>query len=264
MPYFRFPQLNCRNNRNRRPYQNKSANSSESNLGASLDGDDDKCHQQSCCNDPRYQQQGCCNDPRCQHHGYNRRYQRCNDHRCQPQSCCEPRCEPCCDQCCEPRCEPCCEPCCEPRRQPQPCCNERRCQPCYDEADYQVDVIWHLFEEYNQIERKADSHFNNAMTNLCVAMEEIERGLECNKEGCIVWGKMEHWLERYYERFGAYCGCIEKMHEFRVFVKKLLIHEWASLEATKIAHNQLEESRCLDKELYILKSEIEDHCIPKC
>jgi hypothetical protein len=92
----------------------------------------------------------------------------------------------------------------------------------------------------------------------------MEKGLDCNKEGREVWMKMEHWLARYYERFGEYCGCIEKMEEFRMFVKKLLIHEWASLEATKIAHNQLENSRNLDRELYGLKCEIHDHCLPKC
>lgn len=141
---------------------------------------------------------------------------------------------------------------------------EPRCHPCYNEADYQVDAILELFEEYCQIESRADAHFNNALAKLCGAIEEIEKGLHCNSEGREVWGKMEIWLARYYERFGEYCGCIDKMHEFRVCVKKLLMLEWCSLEATKFAYAQLGESRNLDKELYILKSEIQDHCLPKC
>lgn len=154
---------------------------------------------------------------------------------------------------------------CEEREEYTPSCNnERRCQPCYNEEDYKVDVICELFEEYCRIESRADAHFNNALAKLCNAIEEIEKGLHCNREGREVWDKMERWLARYYERYGEYCGCIDKMHEFRDCVKKLLILEWSSLEATKIAYTQLGESRNLDKQLYCLKSDIQDRCLPKC
>ncbi len=187
----------------------------------------------------------------------------CDDQRCNPNPCCDDqRCNPnpCCD---DQRCDP--NPCCDDHRcDPNPCCNQHVCQPCYNEEDYKVDVIHQLFEDYNQIEKKADAHFNNALTNLCDAIEEIENGLKCNKEGLAVWVEMECWLKRYYERFGKYCGCMEKMQEFREFVKKMLILEWGSLETAKLAHSQLEESRCLDKELHGLKCEIHDRCLPRC
>lgn len=150
------------------------------------------------------------------------------------------------------------------RCDPNPCCNEQVCQPCYNEEDYKVDIIHQLFEDYNQIEKKADAHFNNALANLNDAIEEIEQGLKCNKEGRLVWDEMECWLKRYYERFGQYCGCIEKMQDFRELVKKMLILEWGSLEAAKSAYSLLEESRCLDKELHGLKCGIHDNCLPKC
>jgi hypothetical protein len=127
-----------------------------------------------------------------------------------------------------------------------------------------VDVIHGLLEEYNRIERRADAYFNNALTNLCDAIEGIEKGLECNEEGREVWFKMEKWLARYYERFGAYCGCIEKMQAIRECAKQLLIFEWSSLEATRFAYTKLEESRELDKQLYVLKAAFQDQCIPKC
>lgn len=161
--------------------------------------------------------------------------------------------------CKETNCPPPCKPNCPPVS-----CHEPRCGTIYNEVDYQVDAIHQLFDEYCQIERKADAHFNHALTKLCEVMEEIEAGLACNREGREVWFRMEKWLIRYYERFGTYCGCLERMEEFKECVKKLLFLEWASLETTRFAHKQLEESRTLDKHLYVLRKEFHEHCIPKC
>lgn len=145
-----------------------------------------------------------------------------------------------------------------------PCNNLPVCRPCFNEADYAVEVIERLFEEYCEVEKKADIFFGNALAKLNEAIDCIHKGLECNKEGYIIWVKIEAWLNRYYERFGVYQGCPEKMEEIRACVALLLLHERASLELAIDSCKHLQESRTIDEQMHALRRSFKECCIPKC
>ena len=145
-----------------------------------------------------------------------------------------------------------------------PCNCTPVCHPCFNEADYAVSTIERLFEEYCEVEKKADQFFGNALANLNEAIDCIQRGLQCNKEGYVIWVKIEAWLNRYYERFGVYCGCPEKMEEIRACVATLLLHERASLELAIDSCKHLQESRTIDEQMHSLRRNFRECCIPKC
>lgn len=156
-----------------------------------------------------------------------------------------------------PVCPPPCPPLCNP-------CQGECTNPVYNEADYCVDVINQLFCDYCEVEKKADACFQEALCKLHDVIGSITKGLDCNKEGYVIWVKIEQWLRRYYERFGVYCGCIEKMTEIRDCVGKMLEMEWKALELSKGAAHELQQSRDLDVALQCLKKEFCEHCLPKC
>ena len=127
-----------------------------------------------------------------------------------------------------------------------------------------MEAIQRLFNEYCEVQAKADFHFSNALVKLTEAIDSIKKGLDCNKEGYVIWVKMELWLKRYYERFGVYHGCPEKMEEIRACVAQLLLHERASLEAAIDACKHLQESRTIDEQMHELRRNFKECCIPKC
>lgn len=134
----------------------------------------------------------------------------------------------------------------------------------YREEDYLVETIEQLFAEYCEIEKKADYHFHEAQFKLHEAADAIQNGLNCNKEGYILWVKIETWLANYYERFGEYCGCNDRMHQIRECVAGLLLRERGALEHTSEAYKLMDESRRQDENMHILRREFRECCLPKC
>lgn len=138
------------------------------------------------------------------------------------------------------------------------------CPPPYCEGDYLVATIDELLCSYIEVEKKADNSFTLGVVKLQEAIDCIKEGLKCNKEGYVIWIKIEEWLKRYYQRFGVYCGCLERMEEIRECVRKLLLAERESLEKAICACESLQESRALDAELQGIKIEFKECCVPKC
>ncbi len=205
--------------------------------------------------------------------GYRNNFRRCNNNNvniCNRGSCNNCGCNNnCCNTPCNNNsCAPCgnanTSPCCNPINCNGPFCNHPLCPPPFNEADYAVAAIDALICQYIEVERKADFNFNAALVKLSEAIDCIKQGLQCNKEGYLIWLQIEEWLKRYYQRFGVYCGCLERMESIRECVRKILSCERASLEQAMSACVNLEESRTMDAQLQELKIEFKECCIPKC
>ncbi len=202
----------------------------------------------------------------------NRRWSNCNVNNCNRGCCNNNNCNRCnnnnCNNTCCNTCAPCDDvntrPCCNPVNCNVPFCNRPLCPSPYNEADYAIAAIDALLCQYIEVEKKADFNFNAALVKLSEAIDCMKQGLQCNKEGYVIWVQIEEWLKRYYQRFGVYCGCLERMECIRECVRKILLCERTSLEQAICACTSLEESRTLDAQLQELKIEFKECCIPKC